>query len=90
MGYDLMSESGADHRLSNAGWALLLNLAEAYEWKPQGSLPPEDLDAAEWAGDYDSNDGERVSREDAKAMADALERALADPERTAKEQQIGR
>ncbi|HET7842483.1 MAG TPA: hypothetical protein VFM21_12795 [Terriglobia bacterium] len=90
MGYDLMNESGADLRLSNAGWALLLNLAEAYGWTPQGSLPPEDLAASEWTGDYDTNDGERVSREDAKAMADALERALADPERTVKEREIGR
>ena len=90
MGYDLTSESGADLRFSPSGWALLLNVAEAYGWTPQGSLPPEGVDAAEWVGDYDTNDGARVSREDAKAMADALERALADPERANVEREISR
>jgi hypothetical protein len=37
------------------------------------------------AGDYDSNDGARISREDAEVMADALARAFADPGRAEKE-----
>jgi glycosyltransferase involved in cell wall biosynthesis len=90
MGYDLTSESGADLRFTAEAWALLLNLAEAYGWKPCGSAAPEEVNPEEWAGDYDSNDGQRVSREDAEAMAAALERALADPGRTEKERHIGR
>jgi hypothetical protein len=90
MGYDLTSESGGDLRFGGAGWALLLSVAEAYGWAQQGSLAPDGTDAADWSGDYDTNDGARVSREDAGAMADALARALADPERAEKERQIGR
>ena len=90
MGYDLTSESGADLRFNAAGWGLLLSLAEAYGWTPQGCLPPEGDDAVAWEGDYDTNDGGRVSREDANAMADALQRALADPERAERERDISR
>jgi len=90
MGYDLTSESGADLRFNGSGWALLLTLAEAYGWIPKGTLPPEGVQPGDWAGDYDSNDGARVTSDDAAAMADAFARALADPTRAEKERQIGR
>jgi hypothetical protein len=32
----------------------------------------------EWDGNYDTNDGQRVTAEDAAALADALEQALPD------------
>ena len=90
MGYDLRSESGTDLQFNAAGWGLLLSLARVYGWMPHGCLPPEGVDAAAWEGDYDTNDGGRVSRDDANAMAVALERALADPERAERERDISR
>jgi hypothetical protein len=45
-------------------------------WQPAGTLPPED--GGEWDGGYFSNDGQRVADEDARSLADTLERALPD------------
>ena len=87
MGYDLTSESGDTLRFNGAGWALLLNVAEAYGWQPLGSLPPTDC-SGDWDGTYDANEGQIVSREDAKNLADALTQAQNDPDRTAREKQI--
>src|SRR5690349_21438449 len=42
MGMDLVSESGTEMRFSGPGWALVLNIAEAYGWIPAGTLPPVD------------------------------------------------
>jgi hypothetical protein len=61
-------------------------MASAYGWKPEGTRPPDwhDVDgqlsdvAALSDGDYTPPDGRRITEGDARAMADALERALPD------------
>jgi hypothetical protein len=84
MGFDLTSESGDTYQVRSSGWSLMLYVAEAYGWEKQGSIPPDGVDSAEWDGGYATNDGQRVTRQDAQALADACERMLADPERVAK------
>lgn len=81
MGFDFTNENGAYLRFSPSGWALALTLAGQYDWRPEGtSLPGSDeSEPAEWSGEYATNDGQRVSASDANAIADACERALADP-----------
>ncbi len=88
MGFDLTSESGADFRFGGTGWTFYLNLAEAYGWKPAGTLPPAGITENAWSGQYDSNDGQRVTAADALALGGALDRALADPERPVKEREL--
>jgi hypothetical protein len=78
MGMDLFDERGSDLRFPPSGWALALNLAEAYGWVPDGTTLP---DAGEeedipGTGHYDTNDGQWVSAVDAAALADACERAI--------------
>jgi hypothetical protein len=82
---DLTSDSGAAFRASGLGWAYDLNLAEEYGWRPAGTeRPPRLPPTVAWDGRYDSNEGQRVSRADAESLADALERALRDPEGAAR------
>jgi hypothetical protein len=82
MGMDLVSESGAEFRATGSGWTYYLNLAEEYGWKPAGTKRPRRTSIfRKWSGHYDSNEGQRVSKRDASAMALALETALADPNR---------
>ncbi len=75
MGFDLTNDAGSSMRFSPSGWALALTLAEDYGWSPAGTL----LERPDWTGEYASNEGQRVSRPDAQALAAACERALADP-----------
>jgi hypothetical protein len=86
MGMDLTSESGDYTRFGGFGWAIILELAERYGWQPKGTLPPEEMEEDEdepqepWdPANYGSNDGQRVTAEDAAGIATALETALADP-----------
>jgi hypothetical protein len=80
MGFDLTNETGAYLRFSPSGWALALTLAERYGWQPEGTTLPKSAEgSADWSGEYATNDGQRVSASDANAVADACERALADP-----------
>jgi len=79
MGVDLTSDSGDDFDFGYVGWSFVLELARRYGWKPQGTEPPEDLDASEWEGEYESSDGQRVTAEDARALAGALSAAIDDP-----------
>ncbi|HWE35075.1 MAG TPA: hypothetical protein VG406_00775 [Isosphaeraceae bacterium] len=86
MGLDLISESGDSYRFGGFGWATILGLAQRYGWEPRGTLPPEGWEESEgepnepWDGEnYGTCDGQLVSAEDAAAIADALEAALADP-----------
>jgi hypothetical protein len=82
MGVDLVSsESGEETGFGYGGWAYVLEIAEKYGWQPQGTERPPDLDASEpWEGEYGSSDGQRVTAEDARALADALDAAVADPQ----------
>jgi hypothetical protein len=81
MGMDLSGAGGA-FRFPNHGWRAVLALAHDYGgWVPAGTQaprfddgPPED----DWSGTYFSNDYQRVTAEDARNLAEALERALPD------------
>ena len=61
-------------------WGQMLRLAQLYGWQPAGTvLSEEDLNDfpdAEWGGGYQTNDWQIVTADDARNMADALERAL--------------
>src|SRR4051812_15633102 len=62
-------------------WAKLLRLAQAHGWQPMGtSQPPGEevhFPGGRWdSSNYRTNDGQIVSEADARALADALERAL--------------
>jgi hypothetical protein len=65
-------------------WGLCLSLAEAYGWRPLGTLPPEEVEmeraglGTEWDGRYLEAYGQRMSEADADAFSVALERALPD------------
>jgi len=90
MGFDLTSETGAEFRLGGVGWTFYLNLAERYGWSPAGTLPPDSSRPEEWPGNYDSNEGQRVTGADAAALATALQAALADPNRLVVEASLAR
>ena len=80
MGMDLVRQGG-HWRSNRAGWSLLRGLALEHGWIPEGTAPPSWLSPAEqWDGNYSTNDGQTVSASDAQHLADALERALRDPE----------
>jgi hypothetical protein len=82
MGYELVSDSGAETGFNLFSWAIARRLAEDFGWQPRGTLPPEGWDAevekiGEWDGRYTSNDGQFVTAEDALALGASLEAALA-------------
>lgn len=83
MSYDLVNLSTEICRtFSKQSWAKALELARLYGWQPLGTKPPALIDfpeiGAEWSGTYLTNDGQAVKAEDARSLAAALERALAD------------
>jgi len=58
-------------------WRPLLRLAEKYGWEHPGTLRPFDYPKdKEWNGNYWWNSGQIVTNEDAKNLAQALERSL--------------
>jgi hypothetical protein len=70
---DFRNKSGATFHTTALPWAVFLNLAQAFRWKPSGTLRPPGLaPSEEWAGGYDTNDGQIVSDDDAKRLAQAL------------------
>ncbi|MEM6958700.1 MAG: hypothetical protein AAF645_23665 [Myxococcota bacterium] len=90
MGFELTNSEGEQFRVSGGHWAIYLNVAEAFGWRPAGTLPP-DGHAGPWSGRYDSNDGQRVSPADAKALAETLNGAARHPQfGFALQDQIGR
>lgn len=79
MGMDLEG-AGGYFRFSMSSWFKVGELAVMGGWQPtEGTRQPSDwhehLDG-KWEGSYGTNDGGRVSDEDARRMADALERML--------------
>lgn len=78
-------------------WLNMLTLARWYGWKPEGTKPPKAWVIADgstdwkglpedWDGRYFPGDLQRITERDAKALAAALTRALADiPEHDALE-----
>lgn len=79
MGMDLEG-AGGYFRFTMSSWSRVGELAVMGGWQPtEGTCPPSDWNKhqdGEWDGSYGSNDGARVSDEDAQRMADALERVL--------------
>lgn len=81
MGMDLTSDSGDQTRFTGYTWALVLNLAEHYGWHAPGTAPPDGWqEATIWPRSYDTNEGGRVRPEDARALAEALDTAIASSE----------
>jgi hypothetical protein len=77
VGMDL-DGAGGYFRWNNSGWADVLELGETFGWMPAGPGPPRGVLKAEWeGGSYYGNDGQRFYARDARALADALEQALA-------------
>ena len=77
MSFDL-ERKGGSYRWSNTGWPAVMELAEAYGWQPAGTAPPEGVERAAWDRGYGTNDGQTVSAQDAKHLADALDAGLED------------
>jgi hypothetical protein len=77
MGMDL-SGAGGYFRWTNSGWYDILELGKEFGWIPTGTGPPRGTRKEAWGlGAYYGNDGQRVYARDARALADALERAVA-------------
>ena len=81
MSYDLVNLStDICRKFSRQTWAKVLELARLHGWKPLGTRPPVLFKVhalhAEWDGTYLTNDGQTVRAEDARSLADALERSL--------------
>jgi hypothetical protein len=67
-----------DHfTLNPASWRRALGLARLYGWEPAGTLPPQAWEDR-WDANYLTGDGQRVTAEDARNLAAALEGALPD------------
>jgi hypothetical protein len=83
MCYDLFNPSTeVCRKFSRQSWAKALELAKIYGWRPLGTCPPSIYDFyhlnADWNGTYWTNDGQVVQREDALALAYALQKSLDD------------
>src|SRR5262249_26981115 len=87
MGVDLRGEGGELH-LGWPAWSYCLSVAHAFGWEPEGTKPPmfdppypnaelQAEAAARWDGGYFTNDYQHVTDSDAKALAAALDRAVA-------------
>jgi hypothetical protein len=63
MSVDLLSDAGGEMDFTNAAWRRLLTLAEAHGFQPQPPGAPDE-------------DAEYYSADEARGLADALERAL--------------
>lgn len=70
--------------LSWTAWAYCLDVAQAFGWQPEGTLPPPDpedhngppANDETWDGSYYTNDFQTISDSDAHALAAALDRAI--------------
>jgi len=78
MGYDLygLEDEERYERFNIFSWGKVLRLAEHFNWIPEGTTYDELEDGETWDGTYFTNDGQIVSKEDAKNLAEALERAI--------------
>ena len=81
--YELVNPSTAEYsKFSRQFWAKALELARLYGWQAMGTrLTPKcnfPTVGVDWLGTYLTNDGQRVTAEDAFSLAAALERSLND------------
>ena len=84
MGMDL-SGAGGRFRFTGEQWIAVLRLGCQYGWEAAGTEAPELPDengemvvCDGWEGSYGFNDFQTVTADDAKNLADAIERALPD------------
>jgi hypothetical protein len=75
MGMDLHGTHG-DEWFSVDLWHVCLQCARKFGWRPEGTTDPLTDPDAEWGGIYFSNDGQQVSDRDARALGEALLRAV--------------
>jgi hypothetical protein len=75
------SETGATSGCTSSAWDFYRWLARQYGWTEPGTRKPKGMRFwfSRWDGGYHWNEGQWVTREDAAALADALERNLNDP-----------
>jgi hypothetical protein len=92
MSMALTSESGATSGCTTSAWTFYLWLARQYGWSEPGTRPPRRVRFwfQRWDGSYYLNEGQWVTREDASALADALERNLLDPDRAQRQRMVCR
>lgn len=69
----LKSKRGKTFVTSAAHWSVFVNVAQCHGWQPAGTLAPPLWPRGEiWSGQYGTQDGQRVSDGDARALAAAL------------------
>ena len=73
MGVDLVGHGGES--LNWRAWRSCLELARSFGWNPEGTKAP-DRHEGECPGYYCSNDYQLVTKTDARAIANALQRAV--------------
>jgi hypothetical protein len=79
MSATLVNDNGKMWTGSSAAWDGALMLAGEHDWRGEGTCDPlQPGSALSWKGSYSLNNGQRVVDTDAKAIADALDAALAD------------
>ena len=83
-GIDVWGECG-EFSFSARAWRHVLTLGHWYGWDPVGTEPPKPEffndwsgHPAPWDGHYFPADGQRMTSADARALGEALERALLD------------
>jgi hypothetical protein len=75
MGVDL-SGRGGSFGCNWSYWRSCLTIAVAFGWDPAGTIAPTDWDhRTPWDGSYFINSFQEVSDEDARSLAEALDRA---------------
>jgi hypothetical protein len=75
MGMDLLGSHG-DERFSLSDWCMCLERSIEFGWNPEGTVAPKEH-VCEWNGGYHSNDFQLVTDRDARALGEALLRAIA-------------
>ena len=75
MGVDLFGKHGGE-MFNWHGWRACLERAIEFGWTPEGTLAPTDF-SSEWQGGYYSNDYQVVTDSDARALGEAVLRAVA-------------
>jgi hypothetical protein len=83
VGMDLVNRHDNRIQFRHMEWARILYLAKDHGWQPAGTLSSYDHDDPSsefycpepWDGGYSTNDGQMVTSNDARAFADALEKA---------------
>ena len=76
MGMALGRSNGDYFGVSYSLWSAMLELAERWGWRPAGTVLSEEGNPADWGGSYYSSDGQKCQDEDARGLAEALDRFL--------------